>query len=93
MTLIRFVSFRSIFASLKRLAIQKMKEIVSLVRLVYYTLVDNYMYKHVRNRKYRRYGIQRTIIAANAFGQTRRSRLDMSEELLGVVSVPARMMY
>ena len=47
------------------------------------------MYKHVRDRRYRRYGIRRTIIAANAFGRTRRSRLDMSEELLGVVSVPA----
>ena len=35
-------------------------------------LVDNYMYKHVRDRKYRRYGIRRTIIATNAFGRSSR---------------------
>ena len=68
---------------------------VLIVRLVYYTLVDNHVYKYVRHQKYRRYGIWQTI-ATSAFGQTRRivdsrihERLDMSEELLGVISDPA----
>ena len=69
------------------------KETVSIVRLVYYMLVDNYIYKHVRDRRYRRYGIGRTIIATNALGELDvvdsriNQRQDMSEELLGVVSV------
>ena len=33
------------------------------------------MYKHVRDRRYLRYGIRRTIITINAFGLTRRNRL------------------
>ena len=76
MILIRFVLFRLIFARSKLLAIWQIKEkIVSTVRLVYYTLVDNYMYKHVQDRRYRKYGIRRAIIATSAFGRTRRSRL------------------
>ena len=44
------------------------------MRLVYHTLVNNHVYKHLRNWTYRRYRIRRTI-ATSAFGRTRCSRL------------------
>ena len=91
MMLIRLVLIRLLFACSKRLAIREIKEIVSIVRLVYYTLGDNYMYKRVRDwRLYRRFGIWWTI----AFGRTRvvdlliNEWLGMSKRLLGVVSAP-----
>ena len=62
------------------------------MHLVYYTIVDNYMYKHVQDRKYCRYEIRWTI-ATSAFWRMFdvvdsriNERMDMSKELLGIFS-------
>ena len=66
---------------------------ISIVRLVYYTLVDNYMYERVRDRRYFRYGI-RQVLQQMHLGEFDvvdsriNEQLDMSEELLGVISAP-----
>ena len=63
--LIHFILIRLIFTHLKRLAVREINEkhVVSIVRLVYYTLIANHMYKLVR------YGIQLTI-ATSALERT-----------------------
>ena len=89
--LIHFVLICLIFTHSKHLAVWEINEIVSIVRLVYYTLVASHMYKHVR------YGIWRTILQHVHLSElyvvdlrvNERLAMDMLEELLGVVSDPA----
>ena len=83
-----------LFAQSKALGhLRDKRKKLSIVLLVYYTLIDNYMYKHVQDQRHHRYGIQQTI------EQVQLGELDvvelciderqgMSEELLGIVSVP-----
>ena len=68
---------------------------MSIVRLVYYTVVNDYMYKHVRDLKYRRYEIKKKLLEQVHLGQLNivnslriDERQNMSEELLAIVSAP-----
>ena len=92
MILIPFVLIRLVFARSNILAIWEIKEIVSIVRLVYYTLIDN---KHVLNWRHCQYGIQHELLQQVHLGELDivnsliNERLNMSEELLVVDSDPA----
>ena len=74
MILVRFILIRLILVRSKHLTVWDLKEkIVSIVYLVYYTLVENHLYKHLWPRRCRRYEIRRTI-TTSAFGRTWHSR-------------------
>ena len=93
--LICFVLIRLIFARSKRLDIrEKKKEIVSIIRLVYYMFIDNYTYKHVWDRRYRRYELDKILQQVHlgkldVVDSQINDRLDMWEEQLGVFSASA----
>ena len=92
--LIRFVSIRLIFARSKRLAIWEIKEIVPIVRLVYYTLVDNTCInmskiEDIAGTEFDELLQQVHLGELDLVDYRINQRLDMSEEMLGVVSALA----
>ena len=73
--LICLALIRLIFTRSKTLGhLKDKKEIESIFLLVYYTVLNNNIYKHIRDRRYCRFGLRWTI-ATSAIGQTRSSRL------------------
>ena len=77
MMLTHFVLIRFIFNLSKYLAVCEMNKIVSFIRSVSYTLIDNYMYKNIRDRS--RYGIWRTVYLGELVVDSQiNQRLDMS---------------